>query len=802
MMVSRRDNCEGSVLGEESEDVYPMQAHRNAWNESDLLRRIVARYFPIQGEMGGFWPSWVVDEPANSDVHQELDALNQHLAKLSWNARLIPADPWMVQILPLPSQQFVPRQIHFILWTLALLSTTVAGASWIGGARPVGGWFHDSTYIDSLILYSIPLLGVVLLASILQVRVARKRGMRIGGIVPVFALPMWFWPFGLLALPSLPRMDARVWKDRTDLGIISLIAPLTLLLGGTILAVVGVILTPSLIHLSSSPTLIDLPLLPQLLILGFVEDISMRMVWPHPFVLAGLTLLMFGWLLLLPVPTLSGGRLLISRMGVQAARSMSTQGMVLLMCMVIGFLFSAFSQGGIWIPVLLFAFGMVLTRGGDTSNPIILDDSREMDEMTFRRIGIFFFLGLILAMPASTPITIIDDWEGELEVSWPEGAILYDDQGNSNLSINIKNTGLTEIAIDVEIEGLDATKWSVNNTCSLEECSSILPLEKMDITFTFSALQDNPAPSELLLIVGGQSQQYMLTKSGIVTILSDWENQGDYESPELCASIVIPAENQINITDVNDLGIVTPATIQIVNSEQICIEGEAGLIQEISQKGIPLAIEAEGEWMNMSMLYEETRMLVISSDGWVIDTDEVTNWPQTIPFSAGDILTTESYCPTDSTPTTPPIPLEGEWIWDMRVISTAQIPVVTNSTPLRFKAEDSILACNLGATLPNDIWNVTQGPNILLWKNGSLIRDWQGLSINGNFTLESGHFENLTIQLRYHGDGERMSVSEERLLTAGNSLEISLSESIDSGWAWLELDSGQIELHIANWPGD
>ncbi len=486
-------------------------------------------------------------------------------------------------------------------------------------------------------------------------------------------------------------------------------------------------------------------------------------------------------------------------MGIQAARSMSTQGMVLLMCMVIGFLFSAFSQGGIWIPVLLFAFGMVLTRGGDTSNPIVLDEARDMDEMTFRRIGMFFFLGLVLAMPASTPITIIDDWEGELEIDWPEKAILYDDEGNSSITFKIKNTGLTEVSIDVVIEGLDVDRWSVINTCNQDNCGKISPLESMEMTFSFTSLQDNPIPSEFLLIIGEHSQKYMLTSSGFVTIMSDWTNQGDYESPNICASVEILNENQINLTDVNDLGLITPATIQIIESEQICIEGEAGLIQEISQSGIPLAFESDGEWMNLSMQYDQTRMLVISSDGWMVDSEEITNWPQSVPFSSGDILTTET-CPTDSTPTTPPIPIEGEWIWDMRVISTAQVPVVTKSTPLRFKADESIMACNLGATLPNDVWNVIEGPNLLLWKDGLPIRDWHGLAIAGNFTLESEYPENLTIQLRYHGDGERMNVSEDRLLIAGNSLQISLTESVDYGWAWLELDSGQIELHIANWP--
>jgi len=801
MMVSRRDTCEGSVLSEQSEDVHPMQAHRTAWNETELLHRIVSRYYPIQSELGGFWPSWIVDEPADSDVHQELDALNTHLAKLGWNARLIPADPWIIQILPQPTQQFVPRQVHLILWGLALLSTTVAGATWIEGSRPIGGWFHNSTYVDSLLLYSLPVLAVILFASIMQVRVARNRGMRIGGIVPVFALPMWFWPFGLLALPSLPRMDARIWKSRSDLGVISLVAPMVLLLGGTILAIVGVILTPSLIHISTAPVLIDLPLLPQMLVLGFVEDLSMKMVWPHPFVLAGLTLLTFGWLLLLPVPTLSGGRLLISRMGVQAARSMSTQGMVLLMCMLIGFLFSAFSQGGIWIPVLLFAIGMVLTRGGDTSNPIILDDAREMDEMTFKRIGMFFFLGLVLAMPASAPMTVIDDWEGELDISWSDEPILYNNVGNASISLNIENTGLTEVSIDIGVEGLDSNVWLVESTCDISDCGKLSPLEEMVLTFTFDSISAEPVPDDLLLIIGGDSQEYMLTPNGVVTILSQWSNQGSYESPSICA-IVDLSGNQVNISDVNDLGITTPASVLILETEpeQICIEGEAGLEQEFSESGIPLVIEVNGEWMNLSMPIEQSKRLVIPSDGWLIDSEEVIDWPRSAPFSTGDILSSESTCPSDSTPSTPPIPLEQEWVWDLRVISTAQVPVVSESTPLRFKASDSLISCDLGHRLPIETWNISEGPELLLWIEGMPVRDWYGLSLSGNFTIESGSDENITIQLRYHGDGERMSVSEDRLLPANGQLQISLSDSVDAGWAWLELDSGQIELHIANWP--
>ena len=91
---------------------------------------------------------------------------------------------------------------------------TLAGAYWTNGATPDGGWFTESSALDALLGYTLPILASIFIASHIQRHIAGRYGLRVGHIVPVpepsialwslGALPksMLIWPFGLFLIPT------------------------------------------------------------------------------------------------------------------------------------------------------------------------------------------------------------------------------------------------------------------------------------------------------------------------------------------------------------------------------------------------------------------------------------------------------------------------------------------------------------------------------------------------------------------------------------------------------------------------
>ncbi len=177
-----------------------------------------------------------------------------------------------------------------------------------------------------------------------SVRVAARYGVRSGHLLPVpdftialFALGLFpsswlIWPFGILLLPSMPRMDARPWPNRASLGFTALSVPVVLGVAGGVLMVLGISMTPEYLASSTMPLVSDTPLFLSLLASGVLEsDAYIRLLWAHPWVHVGGMMMLFAWISILPVPTFPGGRILIARMGLLDARSSSTQSLILVL---------------------------------------------------------------------------------------------------------------------------------------------------------------------------------------------------------------------------------------------------------------------------------------------------------------------------------------------------------------------------------------------------------------------------------------------------------------------------------------
>ncbi len=180
-----------------------MTAHKKAWDQHALLANILSREFHLIEQIGGRWPSWIIDVKQERDVHDCLKKINSHIAKLGWMARLSVDDPWLVTILPMPDRQFPPIKMHLFLWSMTALTATLAGSLWIENTSPAGGWFGYGTFIDSFIGFTLPILATLFLASVIQVKAAAKQGLRIGHIAPIPDISIAFWSVGLFSPSSL-----------------------------------------------------------------------------------------------------------------------------------------------------------------------------------------------------------------------------------------------------------------------------------------------------------------------------------------------------------------------------------------------------------------------------------------------------------------------------------------------------------------------------------------------------------------------------------------------------------------------
>ena len=133
------------------------------------------------------------------------------------------------------------------------------------------------------------------IGSEIRRRLALKAGVDLGHHIPL-AVPFLMtptvpiWPFGVIGFTSQRRLELLSFKDRKSLAIVSIIAPLIMVISGWVLTVLGYGLTSnSSPNFGESPITVSASILPELLLSLYIpaEEISLRSSWLHP--------LGFGW---------------------------------------------------------------------------------------------------------------------------------------------------------------------------------------------------------------------------------------------------------------------------------------------------------------------------------------------------------------------------------------------------------------------------------------------------------------------------------------------------------------------------
>ena len=726
----------------------PLPVHKKAWDQKELLEGIVQRYLTVRSHVGGLWPTWEVE----SDELDQFNELNTYLERLGWMVRLRRGDTTLVTALPLPHRQFPGSRIHFYMWTASLITLLFSAVRWMDTGRPEEGWFASSIYLDAMLGFAFPILFTLFIASVVQTRISARFGVRSGHILPIpdpsvllwlfsgLSTSYFIWPFGIFFIPTLPRMDARPWPDRVSLAWASISVPLVMLVSGFIFWFLGLALTTDSYALTDEPYRANAPFLLELL--ASLSPLSIESLdWSHPFLFAAGFLTLVGWLLMLPIPTFPGGRLLVARMGIHEARSSGTQILMFMLLITAAyFIFDAFNGFTIWIPVLSVLIPLLLFMGSDARIPVMLDGDPPLNEETHRRLGIILFIAILFAIPPEFPVEPIERWDADatFSVDGDEYAELGD-AWNASVLVNLANPSMEKRAYFVSGQILGASQWSAEFSCGDTVCEGILePDETISLQLNFVHENTTHQPTFIdyqIDVVFDQSDSHQefgrIVPNLEASVGAEWYHVRINEAVLSCLDLHIEESATSNISFPN----LSQAWLPF-----LWLDGQAGLTQTLTSEdttvclnGVDQALPSNSRALLQHVVLDNNSFevgfdvswphVVSSSDeGWLIDETH----PWGAPFDQGGTLYQEnsSSCTGNEFLSTPRRSNSSNWTWDMSIWQSQALPSVEQGERLQLKlTTDNYVHCNQEEVIATK-FTVQDGPNLILHANNETIRLW------------------------------------------------------------------------------
>ena len=780
-----------------------IHAHKDSWSTRELMGKILSRNCHVLEDIGGRVPTYLVAEKQDENMHDALVEINKHLSKLGFSARLYPDDPWILQLIPDPTRQWPSPRFVASMWILSMLTTLLAGEMWMDGARPKDGWFVSNVTLDAFLGYTLPLFSALIVASFVQKKIAAQKGVHLPHLFPIPGPAMIWWPFGILGFASLPRSDARLWPDRSSLGVTALSAPLVMILTGMSFILIGLNLTPDIVPLLSTPLAVELPLIIQLIGLSMEGETALllKTSWAHPLTRVGMTLTFLGWVSLLPIPTFPGGRILIARMGIPEARSGSTQVMLLLVVLLFAFLFGAFAGWNIWVPIVALTASLLITKGSDPRLPIVLDDFKGLPEIDHRRLGVILFMSFMLALPSQIPFYEDNYWDEE--IIWEIGDDkLTIEEGWFNQTITVSNPSL--IVQDWEITYLGGLYGSSSlseldcksgdliseNTCS----GTIDPLDKINVEFSLKWMESwNTSTMVVSWLVGKEIITSSVSPDLSVYPIGVWEFNGDLDDPETCMSIKSKSET-LNVSadtrvaswdNLNQEGNIT-----LSNENQICL-------QSLSGDDMAWVSDMEFSIDNATFKsgYHHQNEIAISNEGVLLNENELL-------FSQSVLaLNHEGNCLEFGNPSPPLFSDNGTRVWNMSILPVALNRLEQSNDSIVLYAEEGSNITDCESIYNPTIYTVSQGPTLIIGAEENRTQHWIGsVKFSDNLlVIENPMSYDVPLLIEFDGDGPQWAVSTDIILESGQSTSVSATApSSGHSYSWLELDDGDVILHLVN----
>ncbi len=829
--------------------------HKKPWSQHDLLASTLSEYVDVLQQNGGRWPSWTVSSPTD-DIHQDLIRLNGHLDRLGWMGKLTKDEPWVITVFPRPERQFPRFNTVLVFWLLSLLTLTLAGDHWMSKARPDAGWFHGSPFVDALLGYTLPVLLVLALASQVQRNVAARYGVRSGHLMPVpdftialYALGLFpsswlFWPFGVLLIPTMPRMDARPWPHRASLGFAALSVPLVLGVSGAVMMLAGLTMTPEYLASSAMPLVSNPPLFISLFATQFAgDDAFVRLLWAHPWVHAGGMLMLFAWISILPIPTFPGGRLLIARMGLLDGRSSSTQSLILVTMLFCAYIFGVFEQFSLWYLVFALLLPLLFFFGTDLRIPLILDETTGLSEQDHGRMGFLLLLVGVLLLPAAQPVLHESRWDDPLthELTDPVAATLQEN-GTWHSSTEVRLTNPSALSKPYAIGAFlehPGQGWTVSWDCDGEStysldgdgCGADL-LPQRTAFFWMNLTWDGPSqPTRAnLSYVVSMNGGYEVVPAAVRPALevvpdTSWYDVEVGAFVHRCLALTgdLIDSDSLNISVGEGIGSsVQTQLVALVDGDglnttvdevpdRVCLEGLDPLVFDASMASITLNNDT------FTPVLPPRRPLVahVPEDGWLIQAEDGLSWEALL--GEGGILSMEAdHCPINASMSTPARPLgPSPWIWDLQVRSSGDIPMVEEeqNLTLRVPPGANMTLCKPGFNpYPALSFVAEDGPELLVSWMGSTSRFWttpwaiasDGTVLNNgmtSFTLHNPTNSSVPFRLDRGGsfDDDWEHNWDGNSLSPGDTVFELTPPNAPLATMWLSFEAGSVVLHLSSY---
>ena len=780
-----------------------IHAHKDSWSARELMEKILSRHCRVLEDIGGRVPTYLVTEKQDQNMHDSLVEINQHLSKLGFSARLYPDDPWIVQLIPDPTRQWPSPRFVASMWILSILTTLLAGEMWMDGVRPDDGWFVSNLTLDAFLGYTLPLFSALIIASFVQKKVAAQKGVHLPHLFPIPGPAMIWWPFGILGFASLPRSDARLWPDRSSLGVTALSAPLVMIIMGMSFILIGLNLTPDIVPLLSTPLAVELPLIIQLIGLSMEGETALllKTSWAHPLTRVGMTLTFLGWVSLLPIPTFPGGRILIARMGIPEARSGSTQVMLLLVVLLFAFLFGAFAGWNIWVPVVALTASLLITKGSDPRLPIILDDFKGLPEIDHRRLGIILFMSFMLALPSQIPFYEDKYWDDE--ITWEVGdEKLTIEDGWFNQTITVSNPSLVVQNWDITYLGglygssnLSELDCKSGEKKSPNSCSGTIdPLDKIKVEFSLIWMESwNTSAMDVSWLVGDEIITSNVRPAQKEYPVGTWEFNGDMDDPEACVSVKSKSQTlnvsaETNFASWDNLN--AEGNISLSDGNQICLQSLSGDdMKWISD------MEFSIDNTTYKAAYIQQKEVAISPEGVSLDEQELM-------FSQSILaLNHEGNCLGFGNPSPPLFSDNGTRIWNMSILPVALNRLEGTNDSIVLFAEEGSNITDCESMYQPAKFVVSHGPSLIIGSGDERTQHWIGTVefTNNQLLIENPMSYDVPLLIEFDGNGPQWNVSTDIVLESGQSVSVSaIAPDTGMSYSWLELDDGDVILHLVN----
>ena len=627
------------------------------WGTRELLEVIASRFFDL-GNEGAYPNSWEVQGKDELGVGEQLLQLNNHLEPMGLVGSLENTNPPVMTIARAPSGSSVIGGFQQIsLWLVMSAFMTLVGEHWFSEYDYGGSGFSEFGW--SLFFFTAPVIFTLLLASYCRVLVARKFEVEVGHIAPiVFPIPGW-WPFGIVGSIGQRKPDLVPMPNRRALGTIEVVVPIILVLSGSILTILGLILTPSNPpELTGAPTVFDTNLITGHLVESWMgSESGIRLQWLHPTGIAGIGLSIVGWGLMLPIPGFPGDRLLHAIIGPSEMRSGSTQTSIFLIVLFVMVVVFATAK---WTPWIFLAFVAAWQRFNPDNlpQPIILDEHFGLEERFRSRFVAIAIIVLIAGMPGSVPSYEMEEYDAGVSTeSWPE-ELLFDAENGVELSLLLEPQGVMPVSgwLQFRVEGSEPEEWMVNYSCSESggvcRFDGLTQKETLELSISINPPQGVFSPHflKILVDVSGFEVEHVIKLSNLINSSFSnpfWDLRGSPENPIIC--------NVIN--SAGGLLVVESPYWESMNDsnisqgfQEICLQGHEGAIQNSDSfdgQGRafgPLVYlskdnETIGPWK--MPINSSERLIQVNGGSWMIPRDFI---------EMGDILVHSDYgspfCPS------------------------------------------------------------------------------------------------------------------------------------------------------------